>query len=134
MFTSCPLSRCDPNDPNCPILFGPTDEYHIIVSWECPDVACQTRDAYKEAVRRLVRLLKSGGLLVLLDAINCSFHMVGSERFTGLPLDEHLIREVLQEAGINSDQVNIESEKIGDEDDPLADYSGGMIVLAVKSM
>jgi hypothetical protein len=60
--------------------------------------------------------------------------MVGSERFTGLPLDEHLIREVLQEAGINSDQVNIESEKIGDEDDPLADYSGGMIVLAVKSM
>jgi nicotinamide N-methyltransferase/methyltransferase len=133
VLTSFPLTRCDANDPNCPILSGPSNEYDIIVSCECLDVACQTRDAYKDAVRRLVRLLKPGGLLVLLAAIDCSYYMVGNERFTGLPLNEQLIQEALQEAGINPDQLNIESEKIGDKDDPFADYYGGMVVTAVKS-
>jgi nicotinamide N-methyltransferase/methyltransferase len=133
VLTGFPLSRCDANDPNCPILSGPSNEYDIIVSCECLDVACQTIDAYKNAVRRLVRLLKPGGFLVLLAAIDCSYYMVGNERFTGLPLNEQLIREALQEAGINPDQINIESEKIGDKDDLLADYYGGIIVTAVKS-
>jgi hypothetical protein len=102
------------------------------VTCECLDVACQTVDAYKNAVRQLVRLLKPGGLLVTLAAIDCSYYMVGNERFTGLPLSEKLIREALQEAGINSDQITSESEKIGDKDDPLADYSGGIIISAIK--
>jgi hypothetical protein len=58
--------------------------------------------------------------------------MVGNQRFTGLPLNEQLIREALQEAGINPNQINIESEKIGDKDDSLADYYGGMVVSAIK--
>jgi len=132
VLTSFPLKRCDANDPNCSILSGPSNEYDIIVSCECLDVACQTKDAYKNAVRRLVRLLKPGGLLVLLAAIDCSYYMVGNERFTGLPLNEQLIREALQEAGINPDQVNIEAEKIGDKDDLLADYYGGMVISAIK--
>jgi nicotinamide N-methyltransferase/methyltransferase len=127
-----PLKRCDANDPNCPILSGPNNEYDIIVSCECLDVACQTSDAFKNAVRQLVRLLKPGGLLVLLSAIDCSYYMVGNQRFTGLPLNEQLIREALQEAGINPNQINIESEKIGDKDDSLADYYGGMVVSAIK--
>jgi nicotinamide N-methyltransferase/methyltransferase len=133
VLTSFPLTRCDANDRNCPILSGPSNDYDIIVSCECLDVACQTRDAYKEAVRRLVCLLKPGGLLVLLAAIDCSYYMVGNERFTGLPLNEQLIREALEEAGIKPDQVNIESEKIGNKDDPFADYYGGMVVSAIKS-
>jgi nicotinamide N-methyltransferase/methyltransferase len=132
VLTSLPLKRCDANDPNCSILSGPSNDYDIIVSCECLDVACQTKDAYKNAVRRLVRLLKPGGLLVLLAAIDCSYYMVGNERFTGLPLNEQLIREALQEAGINLDQVNIEAEKIGDKDDLLADYYGGMVISAIK--
>ncbi|CAF0855550.1 unnamed protein product [Adineta steineri] len=133
VLSNCSLSRCDANDPNCPILSGPATEYDIIVTCECLDVACQTRDAYKEAVKRLVRLLKPGGLLVLIAATNCSFYMVGSERFTGLPLNEQIIREALQEAEVHPDQINIESEKIGEGEDPFADYSGGMIVSAIKS-
>ena len=133
VLSTCALTRCDANDPNCPILSGPSNEYEIIVSCECLDVACQTRDAYKEAVRRLVRLLKPGGLLILLAALDCSYYMVGNQRFTGLPLNEQLIREALHEAGIHPDQVNIESEKIGNKDDPFADYYGGMVVSAVKS-
>ena len=127
-----PLSRCDANDPNCPILSGPSNQYDIIVTCECLDVACQTIEAYKNAIKQLVRLLKPGGLLVILAAVDCSYYMVGNERFTGLPLSEKLIREAVQEAGVSSDQITSESEKIGDKDDPLADYSGGVIVSAVK--
>jgi len=132
-LASLPLVRCDANDPNCSILSGSSNDYDIIVSCECLDVACQTVDAYKTAVRRLVRLLKPGGLLVLLAAIDCSYYMVGNEKFTGLPLNEKLIREALQEAGINSDQISIESEKIGNKDDPFADYAGCTVITAVKS-
>jgi nicotinamide N-methyltransferase/methyltransferase len=133
VLNNIPLSRCDVNDPNCPILSSSSNQYDIIVTCECLDVACQTIDAFKNAVRQLVRLLKPGGLLVILAAIDCSFYMVGNQRFTGLPLNEKLIREALQEAGIKSDQINSESEKIGDKDDPLADYYGGMVVSAIKS-
>ena len=133
VLTKFPLTRCDANDPSCPILSGLKDEYDIIATCECLDVACQTRDAYKEAVRRLVRLLKPGGLLVLIAAINCSYYMVGNERFIGLPLDEQLIKEALQEAGINPNQMEICAERIGDKNDPLADYYGGMIITAIKS-
>lgn len=131
-LASLPLKRCDTNDPNCSILSGSSNDYDIIVTCECLEVACPTVESYKSAINRLVRLLKPGGLLVILAAIDCSYYMVGNEKFTGLPLSEELIREALQEAGIKSDQMSIESEKIGNKDDPFADYAGCTTVTAIK--
>jgi hypothetical protein len=132
-FVRFPLKHCDINDINCPILSGPADQYDIIVSCDCLEAACLTRDSYKQAMRRLVRVLKPGGLLILLGVIECSFYTVGNERFFSLVIDEQLVREALQEAGINLDQVHIENEKVENENKSLCDYNGCRAVSAIKS-
>ncbi len=127
-----PLKHCDVNDINCPILSGPANQYDIIVSSDCLEAACLTRESYKQAVRRLVRILKPGGLLILLGVTGCTFYTVGNERFFSLVIDDQLVREALQEAGINPAQVHIDSETLVNENDSLADYDGCRAVSAIK--
>jgi nicotinamide N-methyltransferase/phenylethanolamine N-methyltransferase/methyltransferase len=70
------LSACDVNDSKCPILNGKEDEYDIIFSSLCLEAACLTIEIFNETIKRLVRLLKPGGLLLLHTVRNESFYYV----------------------------------------------------------
>lgn len=128
-----PLSLCDAHDPHCPILSGPSNDYDLIFTCECIETACQTRQQYKNVICRLVRLLKPGGLLVILSTLKCTFYVLGNERFDCLSIDEQLVKETLIEANISSDQFSIDVENTSDGTDPYCDLHGVMIISAVKT-
>ena len=130
------LSTCDVNDLNCPILSGKNNEYDIIFSSLCLEAACLTIDIFNETIKRLVRLLKPGGLLLLATVRNETFYYVGKEKFFCLPLDERKVEEALRGTGELVDiQINNIDTPIKDrKPSKVSDYDGKMVVRAYKTV
>ncbi|CAF1584300.1 unnamed protein product [Rotaria magnacalcarata] len=130
------LSICDVNDPGCPILSGKSDDYDIIFSSFCLEAACLTIDIFNETIGKLVRLLKPGGLLLLVMVRNESFYYVGAEKFFCLSLDEAKVKKALQATGelvdIHIDSVDTRVED--QERNTMSDFDGEMIIHAFKTI
>ncbi|CAF4306137.1 unnamed protein product [Rotaria sp. Silwood2] len=128
------LSTCDVNDPNCPILSGKHNDYDIIFSSLCLEAACLTVEIFNETIKRLVRLLKPGGLILLAMVRNESFYYVHEEKFFCLPLDETTVEKALRATkevvDIHIDSLNTSTED--QQRNTIADLDGLMIIRAYK--
>ncbi|CAF3256507.1 unnamed protein product [Rotaria sp. Silwood2] len=128
------LSTCDVNDPNCPILSGKHNDYDIIFSSLCLEAACLTVEIFNETIKRLVRLLKPGGLLLLAMVRNESFYYVHEEKFFCLPLDETTVEKALRATKEVVD-IHIDSSDTSTEykqRNTISDLDGLMIIRAYK--
>jgi SAM-dependent methyltransferase len=128
------LSTCDINDPNCPILNGQENEYDIIFSSLCLEAACLTIESFNETIKRLVRLLKPGGLLLLLMVRNQSFYYVNQEIFFCLSLNETKVEQALNKTNELVD-IHIDCSETTVEDkqrNTKSDFDGKMVINAYK--
>jgi nicotinamide N-methyltransferase/phenylethanolamine N-methyltransferase/methyltransferase len=130
------LSTCDVNDPNCPILNGREKEYDVIFSSLCLEAACLTIESFNGTIKRLVRLLKPGGLLLLLMVRNESFYYVNQENFFCLPLDETKVKRAMEETNALADMYIDSSDTMINDKQPnrLTDFDGKMVIHAYKRM
>jgi nicotinamide N-methyltransferase/phenylethanolamine N-methyltransferase/methyltransferase len=130
------LSTCDVNDSNCPILNGKENDYDIILSSLCLEAACLTIEIFNETIKRLVRLLKSGGLLLLLMVRNESFYYVNQEKFFCLPLDETKVKQALDQTnGIVDVYIDSSDTMIDDQQrNTESDFDGKMVIHAYKKI
>ena len=71
----------------------------IISTSLCLEAACTTFAEYKEAVKKLVRLLKPGGFLLMFVVERQTFYMVGEKKWFCLYLTLEQVKEALAEAG-----------------------------------
>ncbi|CAF3593086.1 unnamed protein product [Rotaria socialis] len=128
------LSTCDVNDPNCPVLSGKSNDYDIIFSSLCLEAACLTIEIFNETIRRLVRLLKPGGLLLIVMVRNESFYYVDKEKFFCLPLDEANVENALHATGELTDIHIVSLDRIIDhmKRHTVSDYNGKMVIRAYK--
>ncbi|CAF3449120.1 unnamed protein product [Rotaria socialis] len=129
------LSACDVNDPNWPVLSGKSNDYDIIFRSLCLEAACLTIEIFNETIRRLVRLLKPGGLLLLVMVRNESFYYVDKEKFFCLPLNEAKVENALHATGELMD-IHIDSSDTTVEDqerNTMSNFDGEMIIHAYKT-
>lgn len=94
----CDISRDDV------IERGYEGPYDVIISSLCLQTACATKEEYKAAMPKLLRLLKPGGKIALLCAASQkqnqpTSYCVGSARFHDLFTSEEFTIASLQEAG-----------------------------------
>ena len=75
------------------------EPFEIVFTGLCLECACTTYAEYKEAVKKLVGLLKPGGFLVMLVDERETFYVVGEKKFSCLPLTLEQVKEALVEAG-----------------------------------
>ncbi|CAH1246317.1 INMT [Branchiostoma lanceolatum] len=85
---------CDVTNPD-PLTPNKYEQFDVITSMKCLELACSTRESYSAAVRST----PPGGTLVLISVISESFHTVGEHKFFTLHVDETFIEEVLKTAG-----------------------------------
>ena len=128
------LSTCDVNDPNCPILSGQTNDYDIIFSSLCLEAACLTVELFGKTIERLVRLLKPGGLLLLLMVRNESFYYVNQDKFFCLPINESIIEQAFDKTNELIDiHIDRTDTKIDDQKrNTTSDFDGLMVIRAFK--
>ena len=84
------------NDP-LPIKQEP---FEIISTSICLEAACTSYLQYKEAVKRLIGLLKPGGFSLMAVPERTTFYKVGKNRWPSLHLTFEEVKEALAEAGM----------------------------------
>ena len=75
------------------------EPYEIISTSLCLEPACTSYVQYKEAVKRLVELLKPGGFFLMLIPERTTFWMVGNKKWPCLYVTLEQVKEALAEAG-----------------------------------
>ena len=90
----CDITQEDP--------IGPTEEpmpFSIICTSLVLEAACKTYVEYKASIKKLGKLLKLGGYLVMVAIENETFYKVEDHKFPVLTLTLRKIEEALEEAG-----------------------------------
>ncbi|XP_004604763.2 nicotinamide N-methyltransferase [Sorex araneus] len=81
-----------------------------LLSTLCLDAACPDLPTYRSALRNLGSLLKPGGVLVLVDALQSSYYMIGEQKFSSLCLGREAIEAAVTEAGYTIEQFEVISQ------------------------
>lgn len=96
-ITSCDLNQEHPIG----IAPEPQPQFSIICTSLCFTVACNTFDEYKQGTKKLGKLLKPGGYLVMFDVERATFYRVGEEKWHDLYITMPQIKEAMEEAGFD---------------------------------
>ena len=82
--------------------------FDIVSTHYCLICACQTIEDYKSGLRKLAKLLRPGGRIVMTEAVRSSFYIVGEEKISTLSLDSRdLVTSCVQQAGFSQVSVNV---------------------------
>ena len=124
------IFQCDIHADNILFLDSCTSEpqFDMIFSSGCLEAACSTVDIFKQSIDRLGRLLKPGGMFLLLTYRNSSFYSFNDYKFTDLPINEELLRKAYEESGLFTDPIFITTDipihgTVGDADGLMISYA-----------
>lgn len=100
----------------------------IITAWLL-DVVSQDQNEYIKNFRKLTKLLKPGGLLIVMGCLNTSYYTVGKDRHHVFTYDESFLRKNLTNEGFKIGTCEVLDSKIQSD---LTDYKQFIFVTAVK--
>ena len=80
---------------------GEKELFSVVSTTFCLESACKTYTEYKRAVKKMARLLKLGGYLVMLVVEEQTFYTVGEQKWPILTLSLAQVKEALDEAGFS---------------------------------
>jgi hypothetical protein len=81
---------------------GPTDEpspFSVICTSMALEAACKTYDDFKSAIKKLVKMLKLGGYIIIVFVEDETFYVVGEKSWPVLPVSLNQAEKALEEAG-----------------------------------
>ncbi|XP_029429478.1 nicotinamide N-methyltransferase-like [Rhinatrema bivittatum] len=102
-----------------------------LLSTGCLEYACKDRDTFQRVLKNISSLLKTGGYLILCSVLGGTFYMIGSRKFSSLPLEEGFVRKAVAEAGY----VIEELEVLATDHEPrqnICDYKAVLFLVARK--
>ncbi|XP_061432969.1 nicotinamide N-methyltransferase-like [Lethenteron reissneri] len=124
---------CDVNQED-PLLGswsqGPFD---CIISTLCFEAACRSIGDFTAALGHVCRLLRPGGWFILATELGETFYHMGSEIFHVLSLDETVIRQVVGDAGLIIQQLELHLAPKPSPDD-VNDHQALLFLRAQKKM
>ncbi|XP_068098389.1 uncharacterized protein [Hyperolius riggenbachi] len=71
------------------------------------DKICKDQDDYRRNLRKILKLLKPGGHLILIGTINASYYTVGVHRFHSFTYDENFVSSTLVAEGMTILQCEV---------------------------
>ncbi|KAI7797481.1 nicotinamide N-methyltransferase [Triplophysa rosa] len=122
--------KCDVRleNPFYPHTLEPAD---CVVTSLCLEAACKDIPSYCRALDGLTKLLRPGGLLVMIGVLGETFYKVNEQRFSCLRLNKHDIEEALQSSGLSLHEFNILPAE-DREDNSVSDFEAVFHLTARK--
>ncbi|KAM4011893.1 nicotinamide N-methyltransferase-like, partial [Anomaloglossus baeobatrachus] len=117
----CDLEKDDIMDP---IVLPPAD--CIISAWLL-DVISKNQDDYMRYLRKFSRLLKPGGYIILIGALDLTYYTIGKDKFHGFKYDEEFARKALVGEGFIIDGCEVKMRSAVSD---LTDYTGMIFIAA----
>ena len=75
------------------------NSFSIIMTSLSLESACETYDDFKAGIKKLVKLLRLGGYIVILFLEGKSFYFIGQDKWATLPVSLTQVKEAVEEAG-----------------------------------
>ncbi|XP_068098390.1 indolethylamine N-methyltransferase-like [Hyperolius riggenbachi] len=100
-----------------------------IISHGFMDMVCKDQDDYMRNLRKILKLLKPGGHLILFGGINLSYFTVGEQKFHAFSYDETFASNALLAEGLTILQCEVTPRKSKSH---LTDYDGVFFISACK--
>ncbi|XP_076085596.1 indolethylamine N-methyltransferase-like [Mytilus galloprovincialis] len=119
----CDVYKQNPIDP---IQLDPVD---VICTSACLESACLDKDAYHNAMKNVVSLLKPGGKLILIGVLNCPQYTVGSEIFKCLPISRDEVINTVKANGLDVIEL-FDDDSSAEEGTTI--FNGTVVILAEK--
>ena len=109
------------------------EPFEIVSTSLCLEAACSKYAEYKEAIKKLLGLLKLGGFLLMLIVDRQTFYVVGGKKWSCLFLTLEQVKEALAEAGaaiVVAERDPAPMEQI--QNPVVSDYKALLFVVAQK--
>ncbi|KAM4015574.1 indolethylamine N-methyltransferase-like [Anomaloglossus baeobatrachus] len=126
-----PVLRCDLNQENLtdPEILPLAD---CVITLTFLDTTSKDGDDYKRNLKKIVKLMKPGGHLMLIGCLNASFFMMGEEKFHMFKYNEKFVREALIDEGLIIDDCEVHERKVKVMSH-LSDYEKFIFISAHKN-
>ncbi|XP_069598647.1 nicotinamide N-methyltransferase-like [Ranitomeya imitator] len=124
------IVKCDLEKENIidPIVLPPAD--CIISAWLL-DMICKEKDDYIRYLRKLLKLLKPGGHIIIFGSLEMTFYTIGKHKFHAFSYDEDFARKALVEEGLIIDRCEVKKRTVMNDHN---DYKGMIFIAAHKEM
>ncbi|XP_063797884.1 nicotinamide N-methyltransferase-like [Pseudophryne corroboree] len=100
----------------------------ILTAWVL-DVVSHDKQDYIRNLRKMSKLLKPGGHLILIACINITYYTAGNERLHALNYDESFVKKTLTDEGYEIESCELLDRKVEND---FTDYKKLMVLTAVK--
>ncbi|KAM4015596.1 nicotinamide N-methyltransferase-like [Anomaloglossus baeobatrachus] len=97
----CDLEKEDIMDP---IVLPPAD---CVISFLLLDVISKDQDDYMRYLKKLSRLLKPGGHIILIGCLDMTYYTIGKDKFCAFSYDEEFARKALSGEGFIIDRCEV---------------------------
>ncbi|GCC38753.1 hypothetical protein chiPu_0017270 [Chiloscyllium punctatum] len=89
----CDIMQANPLHPK---VLNPVD---AISTTFCLESVCPDKKSLEEALANISSLLKPGGFLLMIGALNESYYLAGEVKLSVIPLDEDYVKETVSRSG-----------------------------------
>ncbi|KAM8927194.1 nicotinamide N-methyltransferase-like [Pelodytes ibericus] len=114
------------DNPTDPVVLQESDS---LLSISFLELVSEDQEAYSRNLKKISRLIKPGGHLILIGALHGTYFQLGKNNFQVLKCDSNSVKSALTKAGFTMDICKVtERKSISD----LADYKEIICVVAQK--
>ncbi|XP_053311769.1 nicotinamide N-methyltransferase-like [Spea bombifrons] len=122
-IVKCDLSKDNPTDP---LVLPKAD---CVISGYLLEVTSKDKNEYMSNLRKISSLLKPGGRLILLAAINMSYYKIGEHKYASLSYDEEFLKVALKSEGYTIESYETKVRKTLTDFD---DHKKAVFLIALK--
>ncbi|XP_075462681.1 indolethylamine N-methyltransferase-like [Ascaphus truei] len=119
----CDLTKDNPSEP---VVLSQMD---CLLCMYVLQVVSKDHQAYRNNLKKLASMLKTGGHMLLVGTYNNSCYMIGEQKFFSLSYDEEFIREAVCDAGFIIENLEALPTK---KSSNISDYDQVMFMIARK--
>ncbi|XP_056397987.1 nicotinamide N-methyltransferase-like isoform X2 [Hyla sarda] len=122
--------KCDAlkRNPYDPVVVPPVD---CLLSCLCLEAPCKDIESYCNVLKNFQALIKPGGHLLILSALNATFYYVGKKYFDAMTTRKEELEQAFQEAGYEIEKA-VYSPRIDKSRMDIADYDTSYFIHARK--
>lgn len=109
-----------------------TEPADCVVTSLCLEAACKDMQSYTDALCGVTKLLRPGGVLVMVGVLGETFYCVDEIRFSCLRLSKENIEDVVSKLGFTVQEFNIFSAQ-DQETNKVSDFEAFFVLAALKT-
>ena len=110
------------------------EQFDIVSTCWCLEVACTTYEQYKATVKKLVGLLKPGGFLLMYFDERSNYYIIGKKKWFSLYLTLENVEKALTEAGTAIIMAKRDPATMKDIQNPLEDDLKASVFIVVQKV